>query len=150
MWTRDWELDAFPVARELGIGIVPYSPLGRGFLTGRFTAIEEIPEGDYRRSSPRFQAGHFDTNRKLVDAVVEMATSKHCTPAQLALAWVMSRGEDVVPIPGTTKISRLDENMASVDVGLSANDLARLAHMMLVHETSGERYPAGMSALVDK
>ena len=79
-----------------------------------------------------------------------MATSKHCTPAQLALAWVMSRGEDVVPIPGTTKISRLDENMASVDVGLSANDLARLAHMMLVHETSGERYPAGMSALVDK
>lgn len=150
MWTRDWELDAFPVARELGIGIVPYSPLGRGFLTGRFTAIEEIPEGDYRRSSPRFQAGHFDTNRKLVEAVVEMATSKQCTPAQLALAWVMSRGEDVVPIPGTTKISRLDENMASVNVGLSANDLARLAHMMLVHETSGERYPAGMSALVDK
>ena len=150
LWTRDWELDAFPVARELGIGIVPYSPLGRGFLTGRFTAIDEIPEGDYRRSSPRFQAGHFDTNRKLVDAVVEMATSKNCTPAQLALAWVMSRGEDVVPIPGTTKIARLDENMASVDVGLSANDLARLAHIMQAHEPSGERYPAGMSALVDK
>lgn len=111
LWTRDWELDAFPVARELGIGIVPYSPLGRGFLTGRFATLEEIPEGDYRRSSPRFQAEHFDTNRKLVDAVVEMATSKECTPAQLALAWVLSRGEDVVPIPGTTKISRLDENM---------------------------------------
>ena len=150
LWTRDWEQDAFPVARELGIGIVPYSPLGRGFLTGRFAAIEEIPEGDYRRSSPRFQAEHFDTNRKLVDAVVEMATSKNCTPAQLALAWVMSRGEDVVPIPGTTKISRLDENIASVDVGLSASDLAQLAGIMEAHQTSGERYPAGMSALVDK
>ena len=150
LWTRDWELDAFPVARELGIGIVPYSPLGRGFLTGRFAALEEIPQGDYRRSSPRFQAAHFDTNRKLVDAVVEMATSKNCTSAQLALAWVLSRGEDVVPIPGTTKISRLDENMASVHVALSATDLAQLSHIMSVHEASGERYPAGMFALVDK
>ncbi|MEP6833702.1 MAG: aldo/keto reductase [Gemmatimonas sp.] len=150
LWTRDWELDAFPVARELGIGIVPYSPLGRGFLTGRFSAIEDIPEGDYRRSSPRFQAEHFDTNRKLVDAVVEMATSKGCTPAQLALAWVMSRGEDVVPIPGTTKIARLEENMASVNVGLSATDLAQLAHIMAAHAASGERYPGGMFALVDK
>ncbi|MEO7361674.1 MAG: aldo/keto reductase [Gemmatimonadaceae bacterium] len=150
LWTRDWERDAFPVARELGIGIVPYSPLGRGFLTGRFTAIEEIPDGDYRRSSPRFQAEHFESNRKLVEAVVEMATSKECTPAQLSLAWVLSRGEDVVPIPGTTKILRLDENMASVHVGLSANDLARLAQIMQAHTISGDRYPAGMSALVDK
>ena len=150
LWTRDWERDAFPVARELGIGIVPYSPLGRGFLTGRFSVLEEIPEGDYRRSSPRFQAEHFDTNRKLVDAVTELATSKDCTPAQLALAWVLSRGEDVVPIPGTTKISRLEENMASVDVALSANDLARLAHIMSTYATSGERYPGGMAALVDK
>lgn len=150
LWTREWEQDAFPVARELGIGIVPYSPLGRGFLTGRFAALEEIPEGDYRRSSPRFQAEHFDTNRKLVDAVVELATSKGCTPAQLALAWVLSRGEDVVPIPGTTKITRLEENAAAVNVALSATDLARIAEVMSTHATSGERYPAGMAALVDK
>lgn len=150
LWTRDWEEDAFPVARELGIGIVPYSPLGRGFLTGRFANLEEIPEGDYRRSSPRFQAEHFDTNRRLVDAVVEMATSKNCTPAQLALAWVLSRGEDVVPIPGTTKISRLDENIGSVDVALSASDFANLSQILLTHQASGERYPGGMFALVDK
>jgi aryl-alcohol dehydrogenase-like predicted oxidoreductase len=150
LWTRDWEEDSFPVARELGIGIVPYSPLGRGFLTGRFANANEIPDGDYRRTSPRFQTEHFDTNRKLVDAVVELATSKGCTPAQLALAWVMSRGEDVVPIPGTTNISRLEENVASVNVALSATDLAKLAYIMATNLASGERYPAGMFALVDK
>lgn len=150
LWTRDWELDSFPVARELGIGIVPYSPLGRGFLTGRFSSVEEFPAGDYRLSSPRFQAEHIDTNRKLVDAVVELAESKGCTPAQLALAWVMSRGEDVVPIPGTTKIARLEENAASVNVALSAADLARIADVMSAHTASGDRYPAGMFALVDK
>ena len=150
LWTRDWEEDAFPVARELGIGIVPYSPLGRGFLTGRFSNAEDIPEGDYRRSSPRFQGEHFDANRRLVDAVVQMATSKGCTPAQLALAWVLSRGEDVVPIPGTTKITRFDENAAAVYVALSAADLAKLSDILTANATSGERYPAGMSALVDK
>ena len=150
LWTRDWETDAFPVARELGIGIVPYSPLGRGFLTGRFSSVEQFPAGDYRLSSPRFQAEHFDANRLLVDAVVELATSKGCTPAQLALAWVMSRGEDVVPIPGTTKISRLEENAAAVHVALSASDLAKIADVMAAHTASGERYPVGMSALVDK
>jgi aryl-alcohol dehydrogenase-like predicted oxidoreductase len=150
LWTRDWEDDAFPVARELGIGIVPYSPLGRGFLTGRFTSIDDIPAGDYRRSSPRFQAEHFDANRKLADTVVAIATEKGCTPAQLALAWVLSRGEDVVPIPGTTKIERLDENCASVHVGLTASDLARLATLLPRDGASGERYPGGMAALVDK
>lgn len=150
LWTRDWEADSFPVARELGIGIVPYSPLGRGFLTGRFAQAEEIPEGDYRRSSPRFTGEHFVENRKLVDAVVELATSKGCTPAQLALAWVLARGEDVVPIPGTTKITRLEENAASVDVALSAKDLARFEQIMTTHQASGERYPAGMFALVDR
>jgi len=150
LWTRDWEADAFPVARELGIGIVPYSPLGRGFLTGRFANAEEIPEGDYRRSSPRFQGEHFVANRTLVDAVVQMATSKGCTPAQLALAWVLSRGEDVVPIPGTTKVARLDENAAAIDVAFSATDLARLSEILRVNTASGERYPAGMSVLVDK
>ncbi|MEO7997035.1 MAG: aldo/keto reductase, partial [Gemmatimonadaceae bacterium] len=113
-------------------------------------SVEEFPAGDYRLSSPRFQAEHIDTNRKLVDAVVELAESKGCTPAQLALAWVMSRGEDVVPIPGTTKISRLEENAAAVNVALSASDLARIAHVLSTYTASGERYPAGMFALVDK
>jgi aryl-alcohol dehydrogenase-like predicted oxidoreductase len=150
LWTRDWEEDAFPVARELGIGIVPYSPLGRGFLTGRFASIDDIPADDYRRSSPRFQAEHFDANRKLADTVVAIATEKGCTPAQLALAWVLSRGEDVVPIPGTTKILRLDENAESVNVGLSASDLARLAALLPRDGASGARYPGGMAGLVDK
>jgi aryl-alcohol dehydrogenase-like predicted oxidoreductase len=150
LWTRDWEHDAFPVARELGIGIVPYSPLGRGFLTGQFRATSDLPAGDYRLSSPRFQVEHFDANRRLVDAVVALADEKGCTPAQLALAWVLSRGEDVVPIPGTTKQSRLDENMASAQVGLSATELAKLAELIPANAASGERYPGGMSGLVDK
>ena len=150
LWTRDWERTAFPVARELGIGIVPYSPLGRGFLTGRFAAASELPAGDYRRTSPRFQSEHFDANRQLVDVVIAMANDKGCTPAQLALAWVLSRGEDVVPIPGTTKIARLEENVGSVQVGLSASDLATLAASFPAGAASGERYPGGMSALVDK
>ncbi len=150
LWTRDWEQDAFPVARELGIGIVPYSPLGRGFLTGRFNAVSEFPAGDYRLSSPRFQAEHFDANRRLVDVVVQMAEAKGCTPAQLALAWVLSRGEDVVPIPGTTKISRLEENAGAVHVGLSAADLALIAERIPSNAASGDRYPGGMAVLVDK
>ena len=150
LWTRDWEHDAFPVARELGIGIVPYSPLGRGFLTGSFANAEEIPAGDYRRTSPRFQAEHFDNNRLIVDTVVELAKAKGCTPAQLALAWVLSRGEDVVPIPGTTKISRLLENAQSVNIGLSAGELAQLAERIPANAASGARYPGGMVSLVDK
>lgn len=150
LWTRDWEDDAFPVARELGIGIVPYSPLGRGFLTGSFARIEDFPAGDYRLSSPRFQAEHFDVNRALVDTVVNLAHAKGCTPAQLALAWVLSRGEDVVPIPGTTKTERLDENAGAVEVGLSASELARLAELLPRDRASGERYPGGMAGLVDK
>ena len=150
LWTRDWEDDAFPVARELGIGIVPYSPLGRGFLTGSFGKIEDFPVGDYRLSSPRFQAEHFDVNRALVDTVVSIAGTKGCTPAQLALAWVLSRGEDVVPIPGTTKIERLEENAVAVDVGLSAADMALLAELFPRGGASGERYPGGMAGLVDK
>ncbi len=150
LWTREWEGDAFPVARELGIGIVPYSPLGRGFLTGRFNAPSEFPAGDYRLSSPRFQAEHFDANRRLVDQVVAIAHEKGCTPAQLALAWVLSRGEDVVPIPGTTKIARLEENVGAVDVALSARDFAQLNERVVPDAVSGDRYPGGMRALVDR
>ena len=150
LWTREWEHDAFPVARELGIGIVPYSPLGRGFLTGSFNAVSDFPDGDYRRSSPRFQAEHFDANRALVRTVERVAKEKGCTPAQLALAWVLSRGEDVVPIPGTTKIARLEENAAAVNIGLSAAELAQLAELIPANAASGERYPGGMKALVDR
>ncbi len=150
LWTRDWERDAFPVCRELGIGIVPYSPLGRGFLTGNFTDVADFPVGDYRLSSPRFQAEHIAANRRLVDIIVELAAEKSCTPAQLALAWVMSRGEDVVPIPGTTKIARLEENAGAVDVSLSASDLARISSRIPADAASGDRYPGGMAALVDK
>ncbi len=150
LWTRDWERTAFPVARELGIGIVPYSPLGRGFLTGRFAAISDLSAADYRHTSPRFQAEHFEANRLLVNAVVEMAQRKGCTPSQLALAWVLSRGDDVVPIPGTTSLARLDENMAAAYVGLSAADIATLAERIPSGAASGARFPGGMSALVDK
>ena len=150
LWTREWERDAFPVCRELGIGIVPYSPLGRGFLTGRFADVSEFVAGDYRLTSPRFQAEHFAANRLLVDTIVALAAEKECTPAQLALAWVLSRGEDVVPIPGTTNIARLEENAGAVDVSLSASDLARIAERIPADAASGERYPGGMAALVDK
>jgi aryl-alcohol dehydrogenase-like predicted oxidoreductase len=150
LWTRDWEHTSFPVARELGIGIVPYAPLGRGFLTGRFATAAELPSGDYRRTSPRFQGENFDANRALLDVVAVMAGEKGCTPAQLALAWVLARGEDVVPIPGTTKVSRLEENAGAVRVGLSATDLAKLAECFPAGVASGERFPGGMSSLVDK
>ncbi len=150
LWSRDWEHDAFPVARELGIGIVPYSPLGRGFLTGSITSAESLPADDYRRTSPRFQEEHFAANMRLVDAVRAIAADKGCTPAQLALAWVLSRGDDVVPIPGTTRVERLDENVGAVHVGLSAADRARLEEMLPADAASGARYPGGMVALVDK
>jgi aryl-alcohol dehydrogenase-like predicted oxidoreductase len=150
LWSRDWEHDAFPVARELGIGIVPYSPLGRGFLTGTITSPDQLAEGDYRRSAPRFQQEHFAANMRLVDGVRAMADDKGCTPAQLALAWVLARGDDVVPIPGTTRIGRLDENAGSLFVGLSAADRARLDELVPADAASGGRYPSGMMALVDK
>jgi aryl-alcohol dehydrogenase-like predicted oxidoreductase len=150
LWSRDWEHDAFPVARELGIGLVPYSPLGRGFLTGSITSPEQLAQGDYRRSAPRFQQENFDANMRLVEGVRRMAEDKSCTSAQLALAWVLARGDDVVPIPGTTRIERLDENAGALFVGLSASDRARLEELVPPDAASGGRYPSGMMALVDK
>jgi aryl-alcohol dehydrogenase-like predicted oxidoreductase len=150
LWSRDWETNSFPAARELGIGIVPYSPLGRGFLTGSITSRSQLPSGDYRLTAPRFQEGHFESNMHLVDAVRTIAADKGCTPAQLALAWVLSRGEDVVPIPGTTRIERLDENAGAMHVGLSAADLARLEQSVPRDAASGARFPAGMGSLVDR
>ncbi|MEO7521846.1 MAG: aldo/keto reductase, partial [Gemmatimonas sp.] len=150
LWTRDWEDSSFPVARELGIGIVPYSPLGRGFLTGSIISREQIPAGDYRHTAPRFQEGNFEANMRLVDAVRATAAEKGCTPAQLALAWVLAQGDDVVPIPGTTAAQRLDENVGALNVDLTAVELTRLELLVPRDSAAGARYPGGMMSLVDK
>ena len=150
LWTRDWERTTFATARALGVGLVPYSPLGRGFLTGAITTDTVFPEGDYRHTSPRFVGDNRAANITIVDAVRAVAASKGCTPAQVALAWLLSRGEDVVPIPGTTKAARINENLGACEVGLSAADLARLAAAIPPDAASGDRYPTGMKSLVDE
>jgi aryl-alcohol dehydrogenase-like predicted oxidoreductase len=140
LWEREPEDVLLPTVRELGIGFVPYSPLGRGFLTGRFRTPDDFAEGDYRRSAPRFQGENFDRNLQLVDRVKEMATEKGCTVGQLALAWLLAQGEDIVPIPGTKKRSRLEENLGAIDVTLSANDLSRLDELAPAGMAAGDRY----------
>ncbi len=147
LWTRDVETDGvLDTVRELGIGFVPYSPLGRGFLTGAITTIDDLEDNDFRRFSPRFAQEHLDANLAIVDVVKALAAEKDCTPAQLALAWLLSQGDDVVPIPGTRSASRLDENAGAVDVVLSADELARIADA--VPPPSGERYaPGGMASV---
>jgi aryl-alcohol dehydrogenase-like predicted oxidoreductase len=140
LWAREPEDVLLPTVRELGIGFVPYSPLGRGFLTGRFRTPDDFAEGDYRRSAPRFQGENFDRNLQLVDRVKEMATEKGCTVGQLALAWLLAQGEDIVPIPGTKKRSRLEENLGAIDVTLSANDLSRLDELAPAGVAAGDRY----------
>jgi aryl-alcohol dehydrogenase-like predicted oxidoreductase len=145
LWSRDPEDEILPTVRELGIGFVPYSPLGRGFLTGRFRRIEDIPENDYRRFSPRFQGENFKKNLELVDRVREIAQEKKVLPSQLALAWVLAQGEDIVPIPGTTRRDHLEENLASLDIVLTKNDLARIDAAAPKGAAAGMRYPeAGM------
>jgi len=141
LWSRDPEDELLPLVRELGIGFVPYSPLGRGFLTGQFRTPEDIPEDDFRRHNPRFQGENFTRNLQLVDRVKSLADEKDCTPAQLALAWLLAQGDDVAPIPGTKKRSRLEENLGALDVTLSADDLARLDELAPVGATAGDRYP---------
>ncbi|HEX7578430.1 MAG TPA: aldo/keto reductase [Thermoanaerobaculia bacterium] len=140
LWTRDPEDEILPTVRELGIGFVPYSPLGRGFLTGRFQTFDDLPADDYRRSSPRFQGENFGKNLGLVRAIETMAAKKKCTPAQLALAWVLARGEDLVPIPGTKSRTRLEENVRALDVRLTPADLARIEEIAPKGVASGERY----------
>jgi aryl-alcohol dehydrogenase-like predicted oxidoreductase len=140
LWSRDVEA-LLPVLRELGIGFVPYSPLGRGFLSGVATDASTLAADDFRRTQPRFSAENAARNRELLAGFQALAAEKGCTPAQLALAWVLAQGRDVVPIPGTTRVARLDENLDSVDVGLSARDLARIDAMRLHESVAGERYP---------
>ncbi|MGO4121443.1 aldo/keto reductase [Arthrobacter sp. YAF16] len=141
LWEREPETKIFPVLAELGIGFVPYSPLGRGFLTGQLRSEEDFAEDDFRRHSPRFQGENFTRNLELVDRVTELATEKGCTPAQLALAWLLAQGEHIVPIPGTKKRERLRENLGAVDVELSENDLARLDELAPAGVAAGARYP---------
>jgi aryl-alcohol dehydrogenase-like predicted oxidoreductase len=140
LWSRDPEDDVLPLCRELGIGFVPYSPLGRGFLTGKFKRIEDLAADDFRRASPRFQGENFGKNLALVEQVEEIASEKHCTPAQLALAWLLAQGPDIVPIPGTTRIDRLTENLGAVTVQLDAATLKRIAAVAPKSAVAGERY----------
>jgi aryl-alcohol dehydrogenase-like predicted oxidoreductase len=142
LWSRDVEEEILPTVRELGIGFVAYSPLGRGFLTGRFQKPEDLPEGDFRRNNPRFQGENFQQNLQLVDRVKAIAAEKKVTPSQLALAWVLSRGEDVVPIPGTKRRKYLEENVAAAAVKLSPDDLRRIEEAAPKGAFAGTRYPA--------
>jgi aryl-alcohol dehydrogenase-like predicted oxidoreductase len=146
LWTRDIEADVLPAARRLGIGIVPFSPLGRGFLTGAITSPDDFDADDFRRGNPRFQGENFARNLELVDAVGRLAADKGCTPSQLALAWVLAQGDDVVPIPGTKRRAYLEENVGAVDVELSADDLARLDRL---GTAAGARYPQANYAYGD-
>ncbi len=148
LWTRDPEDEVLPLCRELGIGFVPYSPLGRGFLTGRFRTFEDLPEDDYRRNSPRFQGDNFQRNLDLVQKVGEIARRKQCTPAQLALAWLLAQGKDLVPIPGTKQRRYLEENIGALDVDLSASDLQEIEEVAPKGVAAGERYhEAGMRTI---
>ena len=149
LWTRDPEDEILPTCRELGIGFVAYSPLGRGFLTGQFRSPDDFPEDDYRRSSPRFQGDNFQRNLDLVRKVEEIASEKACTPAQLALAWVLAQGKDVVPIPGTKRRKYLEDNAGALNVSLTAEDLRRIETVFPRNAAAGGRYNETMMALVN-
>jgi aryl-alcohol dehydrogenase-like predicted oxidoreductase len=146
LWSRDPEAEVIPTCRELGIGFVPYSPLGRGFLSGRFTSPDDLDENDFRRRGPRFTGENLEANLRLAAKVAEIAQQKGFTPAQLALAWVLAKGEDLVPIPGTKRRSYLEENAAAVDVELTAEDLAQIEAELPA--AAGDRYDeAGMASV---
>jgi aryl-alcohol dehydrogenase-like predicted oxidoreductase len=145
LWSRDPEDEILPTLRELGIGFVPYSPLGRGFLTGRFSKFADLPEDDYRRNSPRFQGENFKRNLQLVERVKEIAREKKATPSQLALAWLLAQGPDLVPIPGTKQVRYLEENVGALRISLTKSDLARIDAAAPKGSAAGTRYPeAGM------
>jgi aryl-alcohol dehydrogenase-like predicted oxidoreductase len=149
LWSREPEDEILQTCRELGIGFVAYSPLGRGFLTGQFTRFEDLPEDDYRRSSPRFQGENFQKNLDLVRGVEQIAKEKNCTPAQLALAWVLAQDKNIVPIPGTKRRKYLEDNIAAIDVNLTAEDLRRIDEIFPTGAVAGERYPEHMMSIVN-
>ena len=150
LWSRDPEQELLPLCRELGVAFVAYSPLGRGFLTGAIRRAEDLAPGDWRLTNPRCQGENLQRNLALVDAIEAMALEKGCKPAQLALAWVLSRGENVVPIPGTHRVERLMENSAAVDIPLSPDDLARLDQVAPPGAAAGTRYTEGGMAALNK
>jgi aryl-alcohol dehydrogenase-like predicted oxidoreductase len=149
LWSRDVEDEVLPACRELGIGFVAYSPLGRGFLTGALPPAQELAANDARRNHPRFHEENAARNRALVDAVKQLAQARGCTPAQLALAWLLAQGEDVVPIPGTRRIERLDENAQAAYITLDANEIAHIDAVLDAHPVAGTRYPAEGMARVN-
>ena len=149
LWTRDPEQGVLATCRKLGIGFVPYSPLGRGFLTGAITRPDQFPEDDYRRNSPRFQGENFTKNLLLVDKVKALAARKGCTPGQLALAWVLAQGNDIVPIPGTKRRSYLEENVLAIDIQLTPADLAEIDAIFPFGTANGMRYPEGSMKMLN-
>ncbi|SDX61537.1 aldo/keto reductase [Hymenobacter psychrophilus] len=149
LWSREPEEEILPTCRELGIGFVPYSPLGRGFLTGQIRQFEDLAADDYRRHTPRFQGENFQKNLDLVVRLKEIATEKDCTPGQLALAWVLAQGSDIVPIPGTKRVRYLEENVAAADLSLTPQDLARINEIAPQHAAAGSRYPEAMMKSVN-
>jgi aryl-alcohol dehydrogenase-like predicted oxidoreductase len=142
LWSRDPEDEILPTVRELGIGFVSYSPIGRGFLSGRFKTIDDLEPTDYRRQSPRFQGENFERNLDVVRRIEEIARNKGVTPAQLAIAWVLSQGDDIVPIPGSKSIGHLEENIAAADIELTPDDLARIDEVAPKGVAAGDRYPS--------
>jgi aryl-alcohol dehydrogenase-like predicted oxidoreductase len=147
LWTRDPEAEILPVLRELGIGFVAYSPLGRGFLTGDIRSLDDLGADDWRRTNSRFAGGNLERNLRIVDEVRAVAAEIDTTPAQVALAWLLAQGDDIAPIPGTKRVARLEENVAAVDVELSAGQLTRLNNLPLA---AGERYDADNMAAIDR
>jgi aryl-alcohol dehydrogenase-like predicted oxidoreductase len=150
LWSRDPEDELLPLVRELGIGFVPYSPLGRGFLAGQFKSVKDFAPDDYRQHTPRFQGENFTKNLELVERIKQMAAEKGITASQLALAWVLAQGDDLVPIPGTKRRTYLEENIAAGDIVLSNEDLKRIAEIAPQGVASGDRYPATMMATVNR
>jgi aryl-alcohol dehydrogenase-like predicted oxidoreductase len=148
LWSRDPEAAILPTVRELGIGFVAYSPLGRGFLTGQFKTFDDLPADDVRRSHPRFQGENFQKNLDLVRKIEQLAAARGCTPSQLALAWVLAQGPDIVPIPGTKRVKYLDDNLNAAAVRLTPEELSQIDALLPAGSTAGERYaPQGMKAL---
>ena len=150
LWTRDPEDEILPAVKELGIGFTAYSPLGRGFLTGRFKTIDDLEKDDYRRHSPRFQEENFDKNLKLVDKIKELAKKRRIKPSQLALAWVLNQGDFIFPIPGSTKISHIEENIEATSITLSSEELSQIDEMIPKGAASGTRYPEAMMKSVNR
>jgi aryl-alcohol dehydrogenase-like predicted oxidoreductase len=150
LWTREPEIDLLPVRRELGTSLVAYSPLGRGFLSGAFQSPDNFPPGGWRRLSPRFQGENFYRNLELVEKIKQIAAQKRCTPAQLALAWLLAKGEDIIPIPGMKRQARLRENLGAVDILLTTEELQQIEAVVPIGAAAGTRYPEALMYSVNR